>query len=349
MGQQSDTDSRETLQYEQGLRQNEDVQCGLLIQRCYTQCYRCEKYTRSLSFASIIAGTASSAQSGCFCYTDQICSSNADCSSARFSLCHSPCYDADTYTWNAKAEELRITEKFKERHALVEAQRQKMLEDSRRQRQRDEQKELMQRIMTRVDLETEASRRQRQRDEQQKGLPPSHPQKGLEARGVLTIKFARVTGSIDTIVAYVAYGQNVGQQTKMVLRTDLVDKEVVYISRLGLQLEDITATLVVGKGEQRTTYTCKVSVLLLNKDEEKQWKQLCKAKTDLRVQIEFVMRKCVACAPLSILHGCLENGCLAKALTPRAYGTGRTGVGGGTAFAINAISVTVPQVEKTEL
>jgi len=252
----------------------------------------------------------------------EICSSNADCSSARYSSCHSPCYDDDTYTWNAKAEELSITGKLKERRALlqIEAQRQKMLDDSRRQRQRAEQKaledrrDLEQRQRTRRDLEQrqkmlDDSRRQRQRDEER--------QKRLEARFVsalLTINFARATGSIDTIVAY---GQNVGKQTKMVLRTDWVDKEVVYISQLGFQLEDITATLVVGKGEQQATYTCKVPVLLLNKDEDKQWKQLCKAKTDLRVQIQFVMRK--------------------------------TGVGGGTAFAINDIRVTVPQVEKTEL
>ena len=96
---------------------------------------------------------------------------------------------------------------------------------------------------------------------------------------VLTIEFTKISGEV---VKLVAEGRNVTQQTQMMLRKEFQGEELTFKS-------EVTAKIVIGTGDEERAFEC-ANELTLDKEQEKQWKQLGQDVKGLRLQLKF-MRK----------------------------------------------------------
>jgi len=97
---------------------------------------------------------------------------------------------------------------------------------------------------------------------------------------VLTIEFTKLSGGK---VELQADGRNVGSQTQMVLRKDMQNEEVAFKS-------DVVASITCGVGDNERTYHCASCELVLDKEQEKQWKQMGQDAAGLRLQLKFVRK-----------------------------------------------------------
>jgi len=79
------------------------------------------------------------------------------------------------------------------------------------------------------------------------------------------------------------WGQGVFSQAYQMLRKESAAEEVNFKSEL-------MASLVVGSGDDQRTFCCKVEDLILDTEQEKQWKQLGQEASGLRLQVKFVKR-----------------------------------------------------------
>lgn len=101
-----------------------------------------------------------------------------------------------------------------------------------------------------------------------------------KSAAVLTIEFTQESGRVVTLEAD---GRNVLQQTQMALRKESVSEEVAFKSA-------VSASMVIGQGDDARTYTCSMDELVLDKEQEKQWKQLGQDANGLRLQLKFIRR-----------------------------------------------------------
>jgi hypothetical protein len=99
-----------------------------------------------------------------------------------------------------------------------------------------------------------------------------------KSASVLTIVFTQESGRVVTLEAD---GRNVLQQTQMVLRKGSAGEEVAFKS-------GVKATIVIGVGDDARSYKCEADELVLDKDVEKQWKQLGQGADGLRLQLKFI-------------------------------------------------------------
>lgn len=97
---------------------------------------------------------------------------------------------------------------------------------------------------------------------------------------VLTMEFTSLS---DKRVTLVADGHKVSQQSQMVLRKTATVEEVAFKSAFA-------ATIDIGHGEDTRSYVCNIPELVLDKEQEKQWKQLGNDSTQLRLQVKFMRR-----------------------------------------------------------
>ena len=97
---------------------------------------------------------------------------------------------------------------------------------------------------------------------------------------VLSLEFTKLSGGV---VKLFAEGRAVGQQTQMVLRGDCLQEEVAFKTEVFAELE-------VGTGDESKKFSCRVPELLLDKEQDKQWKQIGSDSTALRLQVKFVRR-----------------------------------------------------------
>uniref|UniRef100_A0A7S4BV14 Uncharacterized protein n=1 Tax=Chrysotila carterae TaxID=13221 RepID=A0A7S4BV14_CHRCT len=95
----------------------------------------------------------------------------------------------------------------------------------------------------------------------------------------LKLTFTKLSGGV---VEMTADGRNVTQQTMMVLRKEYQGEEIAFKC-------DVRAELVSGCGDTERTHSC-THELTLDKDQEKQWKQLGQDPLGLRLQVKFVRR-----------------------------------------------------------
>ena len=107
---------------------------------------------------------------------------------------------------------------------------------------------------------------------------------------VLKLDFTKPSGGEVQIIAE---GRNVTQQTQLNLRKGCESEEVAYKC-------EVRATLTVGEGsgEGERTYKCASPEIVLDREQEKQWKQLGQDVNALRLQIKFVRRRAaLRCEP----------------------------------------------------
>jgi len=102
---------------------------------------------------------------------------------------------------------------------------------------------------------------------------------GREA-AILNLTFEKLSGGL---VKLVADGRKVSQQTPLVLRKESAAEEIAFKTA-------VTAELVAGAGEEAKTYSCKLDELVLDANEEKQWKQIGSDPAGLRLQVRFLRR-----------------------------------------------------------
>lgn len=96
----------------------------------------------------------------------------------------------------------------------------------------------------------------------------------------LKMSFTALSGAV---VSVVADGRNVTSQTQMVLRKEFHTEEVAFKT-------SVEAELTVGTGESKRTVSCSVPEFVLDKEQEKQWKQIGQDPNGLRLQIKFMRR-----------------------------------------------------------
>jgi len=97
---------------------------------------------------------------------------------------------------------------------------------------------------------------------------------------VLTMEFVKPSGGI---VKVQADGRKVTQQTPLGIRKESAEMEITFKS-------EVSCELVTGVGEEQRSYCCKMNELVLDTEQEKQWKQLGQDATGLRLQVKFVRR-----------------------------------------------------------
>jgi len=97
---------------------------------------------------------------------------------------------------------------------------------------------------------------------------------------VLTMTFTKPSGGV---VEVVAEARNVTQQTQMVLRKGSEAEEVAFKC-------EVLAELVIGTGDDERTHRCSIPELLLDKEQDKQWKQVGQDVNGLRLQVKFVRK-----------------------------------------------------------
>jgi len=115
---------------------------------------------------------------------------------------------------------------------------------------------------------------------------PSPPWWLIRHRSVVRARDARPDASPQEsgrVVTLIADGRNVLQQSQMLLRRDCAAEEVAFKS-------GVKATLVSGDGDDARTFSCQVDELLLDKEQEKQWKQLGQDAAQLRLQLKFTRK-----------------------------------------------------------
>ncbi|KAL1495741.1 hypothetical protein AB1Y20_016604 [Prymnesium parvum] len=97
---------------------------------------------------------------------------------------------------------------------------------------------------------------------------------------VLTMEFTKPSGGV---VKVQADGRKVTQQTPLGIRKESADMEVTFKS-------EVNCELVTGSGDEQRQFCCKISELVLDPEQEKQWKQLGQDASGLRLQVKFVRR-----------------------------------------------------------
>lgn len=97
---------------------------------------------------------------------------------------------------------------------------------------------------------------------------------------VLTMEFIKPSGGT---VKVQADGRKVTQQTPLGIRKESAEMEITFKS-------EVSCELVTGVGEEQRSYCCKMNELVLDAEQEKQWKQLGQDATGLRLQVKFVRR-----------------------------------------------------------
>lgn len=97
---------------------------------------------------------------------------------------------------------------------------------------------------------------------------------------VLTMEFVKPSGGM---VKVLADGRKVSQQTQLGIRKESAEMEVTYKS-------DVSCELVTGTGDDERRFCCQISDLVLDTEQEKQWKQLGSDPSGLRLQVKFVRR-----------------------------------------------------------
>ena len=122
-------------------------------------------------------------------------------------------------------------------------------------------------------------------------------------QGVLTLTFTKLSGGK---VSLTADGRKVTQQTQMKLRDDAANAEELAFK------SEVEASLVCGVGEEARTFSCRVPELILDTEQDKQWKQIGSDTAGLRLQVKFV----------------------------------RKSKGAKTGFAVNDIRATIPEAPK---
>ena len=96
----------------------------------------------------------------------------------------------------------------------------------------------------------------------------------------LSISFTKLSGGV---VSLKADGRKVTQQSQLVLRKDCASEEIAFKS-------EVNAELKTGTGEGERKYCCKVDELVLDTNQDKQWKQIGSDPTGLRLQVRFVKK-----------------------------------------------------------
>lgn len=99
----------------------------------------------------------------------------------------------------------------------------------------------------------------------------------------LTLTFTKPSGGK---VELTADGRKINgqlQQTQLVLRKDSAAEELAYKS-------EVVAELSSGAGEEQTKFCCTVPELVLDVDQDKQWKQIGSDPAGLRLQVRFVKK-----------------------------------------------------------
>lgn len=96
----------------------------------------------------------------------------------------------------------------------------------------------------------------------------------------LKISFTAPSGAV---VQMVADGRNVTQQTQLALRREFHSEEVAFKTA-------VEAEMTIGTGDSKRTFSCSTPEFVLDKEQEKQWKQLGQDPNGLRLQIKFVRR-----------------------------------------------------------
>jgi len=97
---------------------------------------------------------------------------------------------------------------------------------------------------------------------------------------VMKMTFTKPSGGVVEITAD---ARNVTQQTQMVLRKGCESEEVAFKC-------EVTAELTIGDGDDERVHRCVIPELLLDKEQDKQWKQLGQDINGLRLQVKFVRR-----------------------------------------------------------
>lgn len=97
---------------------------------------------------------------------------------------------------------------------------------------------------------------------------------------VLTMEFIKPSGGV---VKVQADGRKITQQTPLGIRKESTEVEVTFKS-------EVHCELVSGAGEERRCFCCTVHELLLDAEQEKQWKQIGQDAAGLRLQVKFVRR-----------------------------------------------------------
>lgn len=97
---------------------------------------------------------------------------------------------------------------------------------------------------------------------------------------VLTMEFTKPSGGV---VKVEADGRKVTLKTPLAIRKECAAEEVNYKS-------EFSASLVVGTGEDQRIFCCSVPELVLDTEQEKQWTQLGRDPSGLRLQVKFVRR-----------------------------------------------------------
>ena len=97
---------------------------------------------------------------------------------------------------------------------------------------------------------------------------------------VLTLTFTKPSGGV---VKVQADGRKVSQQTPMVIRKESAEMEVTFKS-------EVHCELTTGAGEEARSFSCNIPELILDTEQEKQWKQLGQDPGGLRLQVKFQRR-----------------------------------------------------------
>ena len=84
-------------------------------------------------------------------------------------------------------------------------------------------------------------------------------------------------------VRLTADGRKVTQQTPLVLRKEDREEEIAFKS-------EVLAEMTIGAGEDEKKFTAEVPELILDTQQEKQWKQIGSDPTGVRLQVRFVRK-----------------------------------------------------------
>lgn len=97
---------------------------------------------------------------------------------------------------------------------------------------------------------------------------------------VLTMEFTKPSGGV---VIVRADGRKVTSQTQLGILKESAEMEVNFKS-------EVNCEIVIGAGDEEQKYSCKIDELVLDTEQEKQWKQLGQDASGLRLQVKFVRR-----------------------------------------------------------
>jgi len=96
----------------------------------------------------------------------------------------------------------------------------------------------------------------------------------------LTMEFTKLSGDVVTLMAD---GSKIDQKSPMVVRKECLAEEVPCKSA-------VVASLVTGAGDEQRTYSCKMDDGFIDPEKEKQWVQIGRDSTALRLQVKFVRK-----------------------------------------------------------